>query len=245
MADGSLLASYYAFPPNHRGYCGRGGFGGVLRRHMEGRAGISALRAELSCFKAHHAYLSLIAHANGMEPFDYEVVRAFWTGNRLLEGVGQEGLRSFIRKDLFDGRQAARAERLCRRLPEGILPHHSFNALFVNFVSDAVPRDIRSYDSCCITAGKVVSVSGNSAILRRRAIVRAEGGGFAFEEKQSRALLAKGGVRLAGPLRPGDTVSVHWGMAIERLGGRDARLLERYTLKNIRAINDSGLFRRH
>jgi hypothetical protein len=239
MADGTVLASRYAFPPNRRGYCGPGCFGGVLGRFLKGRAGMPALRAELASFPAHYAYLSLIAHANGMEPFDYEVVRAFWTGNRLLESVGPEDLPSFIRKDLFCGKQAARAERLCSRLPEGILPHHSFNSLFVNFVSNAVPRSIASYDSCCITSGRVVSVSENSVTLRRRAIVRADGGGFAVAEKSSRALLGGNGVLLAGGIRAGDTVSVHWGIVIEKLDGKNARLLEKYTLKNIRAINRS------
>ncbi len=240
--DGVGLASRYAYPPNRRGYCGAGSFQPALRAYGQGQAEKRNLRRELEGFCAHHAYLSLIARENGLKPFDTEVVRAFWTGNALLEGIGTRALRSFIRRKLFSSRQAARAKRLCDNLPEGILPHHSFNVLYVNFVSRAVPRTIRNFDSCCVTSGRVVSVSGNSARLVRDSIGFDDG--FAIVQKESTIALGRGGIRFVDKAKPGDTLSVHWGMAIEKLSRRDESALRRYTIKNIRAINDSGALRK-
>jgi len=110
----------------------------------------------------------------------------------------------------------------------------------VNFVSNSVPRTVRNYDSCCITSGKVVSISDRSVVIRRSAIGYG-GGQFALVDKISRARLAPDYVPLAGGLRPGDTVSVHWGVVIEKLGRENERLLKRYTLKNLRAINKSAI----
>jgi hypothetical protein len=236
--DGTELASYYAFPPNRHGYCGTRGFCAALRNFQGGKTGPVSLRTELERFSAHYAYLSLIARESGLGPFDKEVVRAFWTGNGLLESVRPGALRSFIEKDLLKGKQPARARRLCDGLPDGLLPHHSFNVLYVNFVSDSVPRTIRNYDSCCITSGKILSVSGKDATLLRRSI--GYDGGFAIKEKKSRVLFERGGMRFVSELKTGDVVSVHWGMIIEKLGGKDERLLDEYTLKNMRAINDSA-----
>jgi hypothetical protein len=240
--DGSELAARYAFPPNRLGYCGKGSFHSVLLEYSRGKAGAGDLRIELCRFQAHHAYLSLIARENGLNPFDKEVVRAFWIGNRLLESVRPGALRKFIAKDLMKGEQAARARKLCAHLPEGILPHHSFNVLYINFVSRAVPRTIRNFDSCCITSGKVRSVSGDSAIVMRDSI--GYDSGFIIKPKKSAVSLSRGGMRFLPDVEKGDALSVHWGMAIESLSQKNERLLKEYTIKNIRAINDSGVARR-
>lgn len=240
--DGAELASHYSFPPNRHGYCGATDFSSVLRDYHTGKAGAGALRSALGRFSAHYAYLSLIARENGLGPFDKEVVRAFWIGNRLLESVRPGALRKFIEKDLMKGTQAARARKLCANLPEGILPHHSFNVLYVNFVSNAVPRTIRNYDSCCITSGRVLAVSGRAATVLRGSITfDSTGGGLVIREKESRVLLERGGMRFVPALELGDVISVHWGMAIEKLGPGEERLLSKYTLNNLRSINASAL----
>jgi hydrogenase maturation factor len=240
--DGVALASRYAYPPNRKGYCGAGSYGSILRGFMCGRESGSGLRSELERFRAHHAYLALIARENGLEPFDRDVVRAFWTGNRLLEGVRPASLRSFILGELIPRSQRARARRLCDSLPEGILPHHSFNVLYVNFVSNAVERSIRNFDSCCVTSGKVLAASGSSARIMRNSI--GYDGGFGIVPRQSTVALERGGIRFIKNLKAGDTVSVHWGMAIEKLSAKGERALMEYTNKNIRAINDSGALRK-
>ncbi len=226
--NGAELAARYAFPPNSLRYCGQPTFIAALRSGKP-----RALEKELKKFTAHYGYLSLIAAENGLKPFDVRVVRAFWTGNRLLENVSAAAMRHFIAR-IIKGR--ARARKLAENLPAGIMPHHSFNPLYVNFVSGKVARSISNYDSCCVTWGRVLSLSGTSATLRRHSIAR-ESGRFVLRPRTATVALEKNGVRLVGALKKGDLVSVHWAMAIERLAPEQSAALKKYTLKNIAALN--------
>lgn len=229
--NGAELAARYAFPPNSLGYCGGRGFRDAL---LAGKA--SAIERGLKEFHVHYAYLRLIARENGMKPFDRKVVEAFWLGNRLLGSVSTAALQRFIPGII---RNPARAARLCDGLPEGILPHHSFNPLYINFAADSVPRSVENYDSCCVTWGRVLSVSGNAAAVRRHSIAQ-DAGGFRLEQKDGTVRLERRGVRLAGKLRSGDLVSIHWGMAVQKLRAEDCEALKRYTMINIRACNDAA-----
>lgn len=227
--NGAELAARYAFPPNSLRYCGKPTFISALR---SGRP--RALEKELRKFTAHYGYLSLIAAENGLKPFDLCIVRAFWTGNWLLDNVSAAAMRRFFLR-MFPKNQA-RARKLAENLPAGSVPHHSFNPLYVNFVTDKVARSVRNYDSCCVTWGTVLSLSGKSATIRRNSIAR-ESGRFVLKPRTARVLLEKNGIRLVGPLKTGDVVSVHWGMAIERLTPARSTALRRYTQKNLDAIN--------
>ncbi|MEW6036446.1 MAG: DUF6390 family protein, partial [Candidatus Micrarchaeota archaeon] len=235
---GAELAARYAYPPNSCGYCGNKSFRGVLKRNLQGAANSAALEKELAGFRAHHLYLSLIARENEMEPFDMEVVRALWTGNRLLENVPARALRDFMERELFPPAKAGRARALADALPRGLLPHHSFNVLYVNFVTDAAERSMASYDSCCVTSAKVLSVSGRFADVLRRSISFDRG--FSFRPRLEVVEVERKGIRLAGELAEGDSVAVHWGMVVERLGRAEAAALEKYTRINMEALNRAG-----
>ncbi len=237
--NGAPMTSRYAFPPNDLGYCGKPTFRKAILSFMDGSAGPKLLEREIRKFPVHYAYLRLIAGENGLQPFDAEVVRAFWIGNGLLEGIGRKPLSRFIARDLFRGKNPGRARKLADNLPEGILPHHSFNALYVNFVTDAVEKTARNYDSCCITWGEVLSLDGKRAVVDRESI--SWNGAFSLGKKRALVDLERSGVRLAGNLSQGDILSVHWGMAVQKISRRDAASLKKYTLMNMKAINGKGL----
>jgi len=229
--DAISLAARYAFPPNRRGYCGKASFQGALAA-----CDTEKISAELGKFRAHNAYLSLIARENKKGKFDKDVVEAFWIGNKLLENVPQQALARFIREELFPRRSAARALALADSIPDGALPHHSFNALYVNFVTDSVRRSVENYDSCCVTWGTVLSVSGKKAELMRGSVSADADGRFFLKPVKCVVALERDGFRFVEP-REGDVVSVHWGMAIEKLSRKRAESLERYTRINIDACS--------
>jgi len=228
--NGVELAAMYAFPPNLRKYCGPPTFSGAL---LSG-TGAARVAAELRKFPVHCAYLSLIAKANGKKQFDTAVVRAFWTGNRLLDKIPSHAMRSFMLRLLR--KEPSRAEKLAKNMPPGIVPHHSFNPLYVNFVTGKVARSTRNYDACCVTSGEVASVSANSAIVRRFSIA-GKAGGFFLKSRRDTVALERDGIRFIKKLKKGDIISVHWGMAIERLTPEQSATLKNYTQKNIDAIN--------
>lgn len=234
---GAELAAKYAFPPNRHGYCGKSTFQKALSSYLAGKTRIEPLEDELKKFKAHYRYLSLIAKENNKKPFDLEVVRAFWTGNGLLDRISQEALGRFVEHDLFGSKQKKRAKTLADNLPKGILAQHSFNSLYINFVTGRAERSMENFDSCCITFGRVLSVSKRSAIILRHAIGWKDGL-LVLKPKRQRVALEIRGVRFIDKLSPGDTVSVHWGMAIEKLGPKELRALKHYTKKNLDALNN-------
>ncbi|MFH0737600.1 MAG: DUF6390 family protein [Candidatus Micrarchaeota archaeon] len=233
--DGTELAALYAFPPNALGYCGASTFRNALRSFLRGRSDLGRLEAEMRKFPVHQAYLSLIAKENDRSPFDLEVVRAFWTGNPLLWNVSREAFKGFIARDLFHGTRKKHAQQLAHDLPEGLLPHHSLNPLYINFVSNKVDRSIKSIDSCCVTWGEILSVTGRFADVLRYGI--SWEGILTVKPRLEVVDLEREGVRLVPDLKEGDWVSVHWGMAVEKLHAKDRRSLERYTRMNLDALN--------
>ncbi|NYZ74207.1 hypothetical protein H0O00_03630 [Candidatus Micrarchaeota archaeon] len=234
--NGAALSASYAFPPNSYGYCGKGSFTHTMRSFLRGDVTPESLETELRMFPSHYSYLSLIARENSRKAFDNDVVRALWIGNALLDNIPCDSLRSFIKRDLFAGKQKQRAEKLARNVPDGLLPHHSMNALYVKFVTNKVARSIDSYDSCCVTAGKIISLSSRSAIVDRFSI--SWDGGFCIGKRRGHIALERNGICVAGALKRGDIVSVHWGMAIQKLGMKDFNMLKTYTQRNMDAVNE-------
>jgi hydrogenase maturation factor len=220
--SGISIAARYAFTPNSLGYCGTSSFSSLFHSGEDG-----LVMQELEKFHPHYAYLSLIARENSMRPFDEEVVRAFWTGNSLLDNVSSDSLRLFIKEELFP-KGHPRAEQLSSAMPEGLVPHHSFNSLYVNFVTDKVEKSISSFDSCCVLPARVLSVSGNELLVERHMISE----GPSVETKQDKILLEFNGVRFIDSVTEGELLSVHWGMAIEKLSQEQADNIIRYTKRN-------------
>lgn len=217
-----MIAAKYSFTPNSLGYCGTPSFVSLFQS-----GDLEKTMKELEKFHPHYAYLSLIARENRRQPFDPDVVRAFWTGNQLLENISHESLKRFILEELFPvGHQ--RAAALSENLPPGLTPHHSFNSLYVNFVTDKVEKSTKNFDSCCVLPAKVLSIEGDSLLVERYCIMD----GPLLGKKQEKILLGFNGVRFIDSVLEGDTVSVHWGMAIELLDSGQAESILKYTKRN-------------
>ncbi len=215
--DGIELASRYAAPPNSLGYCGPRTYREDLLSKDPER-----IRESLTKFHAHYSYLNLIADFHGRDPFDLEVVRAFWTGNDLLE-IPADVLSEFITKKLMPGNP--RAEKLSH-VPEGLVPHHTFNVFYIKFVSDSVPRTAETFDKCMVSFGKYI---GKNRISR-------------FSLNENFRLVEKvEEIQSPMELEPGDLVSCHWGAVIERLSPSDYGMLEKYTRRNLEVLKDLPL----
>lgn len=229
-----LLSSVYAFPPNFYGYCGSSSFANILRDYLAGKKPSKQLEKELKKFKVQYAYLSFIARANKLKPFDFRVVKAFWIGNSLLKNITRLSLQHFLQKNLFP-KNSSRAKFLAKNLPSGLVPHHSFNSLYVNFVTGSVRQSISNYDSCCITAGKIISLSKNKAKVKRFCILWKNG--FVLGQKLSTVDITRNGVQLIKLPKKGDLVSVHWGMIVAKITPNDLNSLIKYTQINMDSLN--------
>jgi len=235
LENSILFSACYGFPPNGLGYCGHDSFSKVLRNYLVGKASIGTVESELKKFKAQYAYLKFIGRESGLDPFHPKVVEAFWLGNTLLENVSYSSMQKFIKINLFP-KSSVRAKSLAKNLPKGLFPHHSFNVLYIHFVTNKVNKSVENFDSCCITAGKVTSISDSKAIVDRFSIEHSHC--FCFGRKVSKVDLVRGGLRLVKNLKKGDLVAVHWGMVVGKLTTRQYSLLRKYTQKTINYLND-------
>lgn len=238
--EGAELSARFALPPNSRGYCGTGKFAGVFAAYMRRKnaKNLLALRSALSSFRAHHAYLRLIAKRNGRKPFDAKVAEALWLGNGLLRKAGKKDLQRLILRD-FCGKgmlNGKRARKLAGAMPDGFLPHHSFHTLYIHSITGVVPPTVATSDNCRVGWGKIVGVEKDAVIVKTQKLVRRSGKLLLMPCKRSwRTSCA--GIRLLKNIRGGDLVASHWGVAVLKITGKQREGLERATKRNVSAAN--------
>jgi len=229
-----ILSASYAFMPNLLGYCGKQSFFPALKAGNKPQ-----LRSELKEFTAHYAYLKLIASCNSRKPFDSKVVEAFWIGNSLLENVGKRDIAAtfadFNRKGAISRK---RTKELISGIPEDAVPHHSFHVLYVNSLSGVLKAETRKLDKCRVSWGKVISTGNKSATVLYRPL-KGKKGNYSFgKERKKRILTSWQEYSPLKDIHKGDTITFHWDFAVQKIG-KEKALLEKYTLRNINAVNSS------
>jgi hypothetical protein len=238
MTDGLLLFARYAYPPNLLGYCGPRDNQSLLGYIGEGR-GDGGLADLARRFEGAYPYLRLIARVNGLDdPFDRRVVEAYWIGNAFLEKVGAAPFyESLVSR--FRGRMASRPFAwLASVLPLGAKPHHNFHVFDV-YRRAGLIRDERAaialdrMDQCRISWGRVLSVSGAEILVERAPLALREGRLALGPSVPVRVMWHA----VAHPVRPGDTVSLHWNWACDRLDPAAVRQLMRATRRAIAHTN--------
>lgn len=229
--EGLELAARFSAAPNALGLCGPKKFEAASR---------PALLRTMKKFRAPYAYLSLIAEANGLKPFDYEVAEAFWLGNNLLEQVRREDVANAI-VHRFSGPGRLKPERaavLVAGLPKRVHPHHSFHVFYIGSISGVLRGTAAEMDRCRVGWGKVQSVKGKQMQVSYRPITKTKKSGP--PEKSS--LLALGPQKtvwwnlwpdLPAPA-PGSLVCSHWGQAVIPISKRQQTNLEKYTRLNMK-----------
>jgi len=230
---GALLFGRYAFPPNQLGYCGPDDSAALFDYVAEKRADQGLVELERR-FEGAYPYLCLIAQANGIaDPFDEQVVDAYWIGNRLLDGVPPRAMHESM-SERFAGRMTAADLRWLMNKLGAARPHHNFH-VFDIYVRTGLMRDDRAHvvvsamDSCRISWGKVVSVEGPDLLVERPELVYREGKLALSEPRATKVVRQRDGRGFVGDLTPGDTVSVHWTWACDKLGPGALTRLRRAT----------------
>lgn len=235
------IGACYSLMPNCLGYCGGSDFSKVFRKYLDGNASENELKLAIKKFKGHYPYLKTIARANGIRnPFDGRVIDAFWIGNGLLGRVGRTDVIRLILEFAKNAEMDKnRAQEKIANLPDGILIHHSFNSLYLNFVGDRVERTVSNFDKCRIGWGVVQTVKNNTAKVRYQKIIR-KNGKYGFSKPVEKYFKrAMNGITPEHDLKVGNVVSLHWGLIVQKLNKRQEKALKRYTEKNIEAINGS------
>jgi hypothetical protein len=239
--SGEVQFARYAYPPNDLGHCGPPGAEVLLAGGATGVDG-AALRSRLARFEGAWPYLRLIAGAAGIsDALDAEVVAAYWLGGQLLDAVGRRALVEAVDQEF--GRQPGVRERLAN-LVDGpaAAPDHAFHVFvvypWVGLLGSAsdVPRSV--LDSCRVRWGTVVSMDGESAIVRSRPLSW-DGArlGLGTDELMP-CRWSQDRQAFVADLRPGDQVSLHWHWVCERLDDEQVGTLAGRTDRQLRLTNE-------
>ena len=241
MISGPLLFTRYAFPPNERGYCGPADHAAL---HGYGTAGVTdpGLVRLARAFTGAWPYLELIAAASHIaDPLDRRVVEAYWVGNSLLETVRLGDFGPFL-EDGFRRRAGRGWESLSGTVLAGAVPHHSFH-VFCVYPWTGLLRAGRSdpslhvLDRCRIGWGQVVSAPGDGTAIVRQRPLTWDGRSLGLGPAEPRPVMTG----FAGPLQPGDWVSLHWDCVCDRLTAGQLRALRRFTLRHMRLAQAGSL----
>ncbi|MDP6670432.1 MAG: DUF6390 family protein [archaeon] len=220
-----IRACKYSLIPNELGYCGpEGSFEEFLKFiKAPSTEGAEIVKPLLQQFNALFPYLELIARCNDLEPFNEQVIEAYWVGNSLLESVSKRELQKTVLLFQTLGLPRSIAERKAAELPTDLLPHHSFHVLYVNFISQKVKPIVKNLGECIVQRAKVVEET-DKGIVANGITLFSESGELKLREKE-RTL--KNPFELE--LTKGDLISVHWGNAVEKISEEQTKQLKKYT----------------
>jgi hypothetical protein len=241
--DGLLRCSRYAFGPNRLHYCGPDA-NTELQAYIHEGASDPGLEHLLQGFRTMYPYLRLIADANGIrDAFDERVVEAYWIGNRLLDAVRARALYNHLRDvQRVGGRMGPVVlERLGNKAVRGAVPHHSFHVLEVWKRTGHLEREhtLESMDACRVSWGAVKSADGPFLTVEMQPLVLSNGKlslGDPVEQRITRSLGAELDI---DTVRPGQIVTMHWGVPCEVIAPFKAAELKRRTLEHIRFANET------
>jgi len=231
---GQRLFARYAYAPNHLGYCGPADAAALFELAATGRTreDITAIAAR---FTGAWPYLTVLAELAGIgDPLDERVVRAYWTGGPLLDGVDRAAFGTRLIERICD----AGAGRYWAHLTPDLLPEaaptHAFHVLGVYpwsrlLTAGAPEHPLRVLDSCRIRWGQVVATRGSRAVVRASGLTWDRGRLSLGREREETVQLTEGGRSFVPHPRPGEWVALHWDWVSDRLTDIEAGYLRQWT----------------
>jgi Family of unknown function (DUF6390) len=236
--DGLALCARFSIATNRLSYCGPADAEPALYEAIVSGHGSPRARDALSRFEALMPYLEAIGAANERDPFDREVVEAYWIGNGLLEAVDRPRFGALLTALTHRGLPPSIARRLQEHLPARPLAHHVFHVAFVGVgaVTGHVPTTLQNIEACRPALAEVVAVRGHSLEVEGPAAESA-GTGLALGGRVRRTLPFD--PKVLGQIDPGGRVAVHWSWPALLLGPREAPALESWTARSLAAANEA------
>jgi hypothetical protein len=237
---GPILFSRYAYPPNRLGLCGPADAPAV---HDAAAAGADHELRELARgFEGAYPYLQLIARENRVEdPLSRDVVEAYWLGNALTARVGPRALHRDV-DERFRGRVGRRDwDWLELAVGGGSHPVHAFHVLEI-FPRAGLMRGgegpiLETMDACRIRWGTAVSVEPGQLLVAAPRLVMVDGQLQIGPAQVETVLAWRDAEGPLGGAAEGDTVSLHWGWACDRLDAWQLQGLMTWTARAVDIAN--------
>jgi hypothetical protein len=195
-------------------------------------------------FEGAYPYLKLIAAESGLaDPLDRKVVEAYWLGNELTGRVRPRAMHRSA-TDRFRDRMAPVDWRwLELAVAGGSRPVHAFHVFEIfpraGFIHGGSGPILETMDACRIRWGTLVDIEGDRLVVSAPRLEVADGNiriGEAQLETVTGWWDAAGAL---GGIAPGDSLSLHWGWACDRLTTAQLRRLQAWTNRALALANQA------
>lgn len=236
--DGVQLGARFSLATNRLNYCGPADAEPALYAAIRAETGGEAARRALRGFEALMPYLEAIGAKHRLDPFDPQVVEAYWIGNRLLDDFGPDDFRALLSALVRRGLPRAVAERLAGHLPRAPIPHHLFHVAFVGVgaVTGHVETTLANMEACRPAWGTVLDRDDRALTVSVPSLELA-GGRLALGAPVVRELRYDPAV--VPDARRGREVVVHWGWPALTLAPDQSAALREYSRRSLAAANES------
>lgn len=234
--DAIDVVTKYSFITNKLRYCGpKDSYIKFLEYiHKPTKKLEKEIKEYIKRFEGLYPYLELIAKKSKLKPFDEKVVEAYWIGNELLDDFSHNDLKEMIMSLSKRGLPVSYAKKLCDNIPNGMVPHHSFNVIYVGVgkITGSVKFNIENINNCLIRPAEIVGINKKKIILQHRPFV-IEGKKLRLHERKTEEF-----DYLPNFSEFEETVSIHWKFAVDELSMQQLSNLMKYTFINVQALND-------
>jgi hypothetical protein len=243
MEDKALaLLCRYSLITNRLRYCGPKDAYKDFFLLLDGRKyDKEKIKKHFTRYEGLYVYLKYMADKLNKNWFDYAVVEAYWTGNSLLDKFNDEDNQKIILGLTERGLPKKYGDELIKKLPSGLNLSHSFNVLFVGVgkTTGSVPTNLITMNKCILSIGEVVKIQKGSLMVAVNPLIF-DRGLLTFGEKKIEHIEFDKKY-LAPKIK--DKIAVHWDYACKVLTEEETKTLEKYTQKNIDALNDVAFFK--
>ena len=233
---GIELAARFSYITNALEYCGPGEAGTQIKEYILKKDNEKLLKKSLSRFEGMYPYLHTIAKKNNKNPFDYDVVEAYWIGNSLLDSFKDKDIKKLILSLIERGLPKSIGNKLIEELPSGFKPHHSFNVFYVGVgrITGSVATTLKNMNKCRISYGRVVGLNGNKILIKTKNIVN-KNDKFSFGREETKIVSFI--PELIKNIKKNDFVAIHWDFVPVKLTSNQVKNLDKYTEKTIEIMN--------
>jgi hypothetical protein len=229
--DGLDLCARFSYITNKLEYCGPKDCTKKLHDMIVNGSNRKEVLESLKRFEGLLPYLSVISD----KPFTFDAVEAYWIGNELLDRCGKEENIKIIENLVKNGLPKFLGKKLIEKLPDGCVPHHSFNVFFVGVgqLTGSVATTPENMDKCRISAGRIESIYRDKLKVLTNQVYLEEGK-IRLRKVIKEVSYEKG---FLYEIKVGNHVGIHWDKAVVVLSAEQVNNLKKYTQINIDAIN--------
>ncbi len=238
---GEQLFARYVYAPNELGYCGPAEAAALFELGVTGDTDAD-VTAIAQGFSGAWPYAVLLADLAGIDdPLDARVMRAYWTGDPLLDTVDRAVFGQKL-LELFGSQAGHYWSHLNEDLLPEAAPTHGFHVFGVypwsRLLGAGSPEPLKVLDSCRIRWGRVRGVDGEHVVVTSRRLTSdGEQLGLAPEAEERVRLIVDGQGFVPDP-EPGEWLALHWDWVCDRLTVTQRERLERETAWQLQATND-------